>query len=403
MNPKCHVMDNFKKTFSFSTTLACFLLSISGVAQTVRIVDNNFNAPTGDEVYSTVQAAANAADPGDYIYIQPSSTTYGSVTVEKELHFVGIGFNLDKENPLPSTMLDITLRNNSGNTDNASNTSITGLTFRDLYILVYPGAPSYTLTNVTVTNCVFQEIQDACCHNYAPTDDLELVVNRVTETVDFPQRATNILLRNNVFQNSIDFNSTSTNSGLITNNIIYGTIYKNAEGDNIIIQNNNFISASGSSSAFATEMKDALIVNNIFYGRTPSIVSGGGSSSANFQGNTFTNNLSFSTGNDELPPSGGGAGNTGSGNLEGVSPMFVNVALSSTWSSSYDFSLQAGSQAIDGGSDGTDIGITGGPYPFPDVNLDLKTTAIPTIQIFNTSTLINPGDDLDVRVKAKAN
>ncbi|MEP1095886.1 MAG: hypothetical protein ABJG78_12295 [Cyclobacteriaceae bacterium] len=396
-------MKQFKNYLFLQTILACLLFSNESVAQTVRIVDNNFNAPTGNEVYATLQEAANAADPGDYIYIQPSSSSYGSVIIQKELHLVGIGFNVDKENPQPSTMLDITLRNNSGNTDNASNSTITGLTFRDLYPITYPGAPSFTLSNVTITNCVFQEIQDACCNTHVPFDNLELSENQITERVDFVQVATNILLRNNLFQSTISFNSSSANSGLVANNIIYGNIYKSAEGDNLIIQNNNFISASGSTSAFLSFMRDALIVNNIFYGRTPSITNGGGSSSANFQRNIFTNNMSFSTGNDELPPSGGGAGNTGSGNLEGVSPMFTNAPLSSTWSVSRDFSLQIGSQAIDGGSDGTDIGITGGPYPFPGVNLILKTTAIPTIQIFTTNSLINPGDDLDVRIKAKAN
>lgn len=394
-------MKQFKKTLLL-LAIAC-IIGHSSFAQTVRIVDNNFNAPTGTDVYGSIQAAANAADPGDYIYIQPSSSSYGSVIIEKELHLVGIGFNVDKENPLPSTMLDITLRNNQANTSNASNSTITGLTFRDLYPITYPGAPTFTLSNVTITNCVFQEIQDACCNTHVPTDNLTIAENRVTETMDFMSTATNILIRNNVLQGPVDFNATGAYSGTVTNNIIYTTIYKDSEGDNLIIQNNDFISASGSAAAFVTEMKDALIVNNIFFGRTPSLTTGGGSTSTNFQRNTFTNNMSFSTGNDELPPSGGGAGNTGSGNMQGVSPTFTNVPLSSTWSVTYDFSLQGGSPAIGAGTDATDIGITGGPYPFPGVNLDLKTTAIPTIQIFNTSTLINPGDDLDVRVKSKAN
>jgi hypothetical protein len=63
----------------------------------------------------------------------------------------------------------------------------------------------------------------------------------------------------------------------------------------------------------------------------------------------------------------------------------------------------AGSGAIDAGSDGTDIGITGGFYPWTEANLILKTTAGPTIEVLNTSTIINPTDPLPVRVKAKSN
>ena len=386
---------------------ALFLLGIllisSAYSQTVRIADNNFNAPTGDEIYATIQEAIDAADPGDFVYVQPSPTSYGNATIEKEIHLVGIGFNLDKDAPLTSTMLDVNFRNNIDNTSDASNSSVTGLTIRDLYTTIYPGAPTITLEGLKVSNCGIQELQNLCCNTYAPVNNLELSGNSFSETVDFANQATNVTIRNNIFFGIVHFNSSNPNSGVVSNNIFYASIGKASVGDNLIIQNNNFIGATGGNNSFAFSLIDAIIVNNVFYGRTPSLVAGGGSASANFQRNTFTNNLSFSTGDDLLPPSGGGVGNSGSGNLEATSPLFTNVPLLSTWASTYDFTLQVGSLAIDAGSDASDIGITGGPYPFTDANFILKTTSIPTIQIFNTSTVINPGDDLDVRVKARAN
>ncbi|MEP5612750.1 MAG: hypothetical protein ABJP45_10900 [Cyclobacteriaceae bacterium] len=382
-----------------------FILTIFGAtAQGVKIADNNFNAPTGDDIYPTIQAAIDAADPGDYVYVQPSPTTYGSVHIEKEIHLVGIGFNLDKDSPLQSTMLDVTLRNNIDNTSDASNSSVTGLTIRDIYTTIYPGAPTITLEGLKISNCQIQELQNLCCGTtYAPVNNMEIFGNYFTESVDFANQATNIIVRNNLFDGNVYFASSNPNSGVVSNNIFYGAVGKASQGDNLIIQNNNFIGATGSTAAFISVMIDAIVVNNIFYGRTPSVTTGGGSTSTNFQRNTFTNNLSFSTGDDLLPPAGGGISNQGSGNLEATAPLLTNVPLLSTWASTYDFTLGAGSLAIDGGSDNSDIGISGGPYPFTEVNFILKTTAIPTIQIFNTSTVINPGDDLDVRVKAKAN
>ena len=403
-------MKQYKKTiFALTILLFYFLLAFSSTAQiaspgpSVWIADNNFNAPTGSNVFPTIQEAIDAAEAGDYVYVQPSATTYGTAVIEKEIHLVGIGFNLDKDLPLTSNMSDVILRNNIDNTSNASNSTITGLSLRDVYFITYPAAPVFTLDNVTISKCIIQEIQNACCNTYVPVSNLELSDNRFTETIDFPREATNVIFRNNLFQARVTFASTNPNSGVISNNLFYTGLYKQSVGDNMIVQNNNFIGATGSTVAFSIIMIDAIIANNIFYGRTPSIDAAGGSTSANFQRNTFTNNLSFSTGNDELPPSGGGVGNSGSGNLEATSPMFVDVPLLSTWSDTYDFSLQGGSPAINGGSDGSDIGITGGPYPFTSSNFIQLTTPLPTIQSLNTNTIINPGDDLDVSIQAKAN
>jgi len=121
------------------------------------------------------------------------------------------------------------------------------------------------------------------------------------------------------------------------------------------------------------------------------------------QNNTFSNNLLFSTGDNAIPPTGGGAGNIdGGGNAVG-NPNFVNAQLLDTWSNTYDFTLQAGSPAINNGNDGTDIGITGGLNPWAGINFVLKTIDVPTIQILNTATIINSGVNLPIRVKAKSN
>lgn len=385
-------------------TIIFLLLTGPGLmAQTTRVADNNFNAPTGPYVYATIQAAVNAASPGDIIQVQPSPNTYGNVTIGiPNLTLMGIGFNLvGKDIPLTSKMGTITLTNNIDDTSDADGTIITGIQLTFLYLGKNTG-PSYTLQNILIENCAMDYIW---AQSGSPTDGIEVRGCRMWNSsyaIYSTNYLTNAIIRNNLMNGSISIAHASPGNNLITNNILFGGIYVNATGSNTTILNNDFIGATGAESAFETKLLDCIVTNNIFYGSTPSI-GNTGSTSTNFQRNVFTNNISFATGDDTLPPIGGGASNTGSGNIAASSPSFVNVQLLNAWSGAYDFTLQAGSPALNAGSDGTDMGITGGSYPFTTINFQYKTTPAPTIQILNTSTVINPGDDLPVRIKAKSN
>lgn len=381
--------------------LTTFLLVITvhvSIAQSTLIVDHNFNAPTGSHIYSTIQAAVTAASAGDIIQIQPSSTAYGNVTIDKQLTIMGIGFNLTKEIPYQSNLGNITLTSNVGSTENASGTIITGLTFNTLTLGTVPG-PSYTLADVTIHNCVIATISGP--NAGATLDNLEIYGNNITSSLRIYNLITgSSWIRNNVFRaNYLDIRSATPSTITITNNIIYAYITIIASTTTVPILNNNFIGTSPSTYAFSV-IDEKIVSNNIFYGRTPA-ANAAGTSSGNLVNSIFTYNLSISTGNDALPPA--GATNTGSNNLVGVSPALTNVPVSSTWSSTYDYTLELGSLAIDAGSDGTDIGITGGFYPWTEPNLILKTSSAPTIEILNSSAIINPGDPLPVRVKAKSN
>lgn len=390
--------------------LLILLLMLEGqsvLAQEVWVANNNFNAPTGTHIFSTIQAAVDAAAAGDVVQVQPSPNTYGNASIDKQLTLMGIGFNVDKDIPLQSMMGSITLTNNLDNTSDADGTIIKGLNFT----ILYPGfntGPAYTLDNILVRNCQLQYIYSQNVSSYSGVTNLEVRDCYLTASISgysiyFADKLSNAIIRNNLLADGIAITySFSPASNIITNNIIYGGIYVNVAGSNTTILNNNFIASSGGDAAFNSQLQDCIIANNIFYGMTPSMATGG-SSSTEFQRNVFTNNLVFSTGNDLMPPTGGGSGNSGSSNITGTSPLFTNVQLLDTWDSGYDFTLQGGSPALNAGSDATDIGISGGSYPFPDANFVLKTTHAPVIQILNTSTVINPGDDLPVRVKANSN
>jgi hypothetical protein len=204
---------------------------------------------------------------------------------------------------------------------------------------------------------------------------------------------------------NIYFASTSPGTNTISNNILYGAVGVIAEGTNTNIINNIFVGVANTTPGFYTSLRDCIVSYNIFYGVTPSIAAAG-STSVNFQRNVFTFNILHASGSDVWPPLGGGGGNTGSPNYID-SPLFTNVSLLNTWSSAYDFTLDPTSPAllanIPDGSALFDIGITGGAYPWIESNITFQPTALPVIEILNTSTIINPGDNLPVHIKATSN
>ena len=392
------------------STILFLFLSVTAFSQTTRIVDKNFNAPTGPHIYGTIQEAVDAANAGDTIQIQPSPNAYGSVTINKQLVLVGIGFNVVKDIPLTSVMNDIVLANNADNTSNASGTVITGIQLNRIYPGAVVGA-GYTLDNIKIHNCRFSYMLGTS--SYAPITNMEVYDCYITTqysgdaSLYFQNPVSTSLFRNNLMLFGIYLGSSTPGTNTITNNILYGRVAVLATGTNTNISNNNFIGAANSTYAFEQYLRDCIVSYNIFYGPTPSVAAAG-STSTNFQRNVFTFNLVHATGDQTLPPTGGApGGNSGEPNYTG-SPEFLDVQLLNTWSSAYDYTLGASSPAklanipvIDNAL--WDIGISGGVYPWTESNFSLQTTALPVIEVLNTSTIINPGDNLPVRVKVKSN
>ena len=396
--------------------LITFLFLVSTVlqAQTTLIVDHNLNAPTGPHIYSTLQAAADAANSGDTIQVQPSPTAYGNVTINKPLVLVGIGFNVVKDIPFESVIGRITLSNNTDNTTQASGTVIKGLRITTGIYTALTGA-AFTLSDITLYNNILAYVYNTNMNldNWEVYDNY--IYSAITSNACFytSWRITNSLIRNNLLMYDVYFVSASPGTNTISNNLLFGGVGILAEGTNTNIINNVFVGAANTTFAFNNYLRDCIVSYNIFYGVTPSIAATG-STSANFQRNVFSFNILHATGADVWPPAGGGGGNTGSNNYTG-SPLFTNVSLLNIWSSTYDFTLLASSPAllvnIPDDIPGPplhsgalfDIGITGGAFPWIESNMMFQPTALPVIELLNTSTIINPGDNLPVHIKATSN
>ncbi|MEO9483072.1 MAG: hypothetical protein ABJG47_06480 [Ekhidna sp.] len=362
---------------SLLTICCAVILTLQVTAQTVWIADNRPTAPTGSHIFADVTSAITAASPGDIIHIIPSQTFYPSFTITKDsLTFFGIGFNPDKDQPNKSWVdfvtiatgvfgtrisglnvnQDLTIGNGDGSTGNIfiENGDI------DRIVTTTAGSPGKALSNIVIRNCV-------------------------------------IGLRETGGQNVIFLTQeTNPTSVVITNNVIMGASstasggYGSVSVADAIIKNNLFLGNGVSDFAF-NSVTTTTVTNNIFFGRAPITDALAGT----VNNSTFTNNISFSTGNDNFPI--GADGNTGTGNFEATDPQFTGVPLADDWDFVNDPTLIGGA-GVNGGNDGTDIGPTGGTIPF-----SLTGTPLPTIKVLRLPEIIKQGDNVDATIEAEGN
>jgi hypothetical protein len=327
-------------------TIVILLMTVVAIqAQTIRVVDNNPNAPSGENVFSTIQEAHDAADPGDILHIVGSNTTYAGANLSKSLTILGDGMNPDPE-------LDTHFNSRTGTlTFSNQLDAISEIHIRGL-------ETSITLTGNTEFGVV--EIKNNIIGSVsASSTSISVNTLRITNNVISSFSVRNASVLNNVVTNA----SSTTGSQVINNLFIAGGL-----------------SGSGS-----------IINNNIFFGGS---VSGGLSTS------TLNFNLITGNNNNEFPI--GENGNTGSNNLYGVNPQFIDLPLNGgSWNFDWDPRLQEGSPAIGAGSEGTDMGVFGGSFPFNA--LINPGGPLPYIRVLNTSGVIQPGQDLLIEVEAVAN
>lgn len=400
----------------FLPVLICVLCCYLSTAQTIRIADNNPSRPGGANIYPTLQAAINAAAPGDLVYVQPSITNYGDVIIDRPITLRGIGFNTGKDIALSSIITSVALTNTVSNTSNASGTTIEGLIITN-YIAVgnQTGTFSFTIKNITISNCQATWIGRSYS-GYAPAQNITIQNCNVYGISFVDSNISQLLIYGNIITAGLGacnspFGNCALGSGTLSNAIISNNIFTQSTWNEfyqtsisgVAITNNLFIGGTDKAgSRFMTsQLTDATVTNNIFYGTTPGSCCGPGGSGG-FERNSFLNNISFGTSNDALPPAGTGVGNTGSGNQLSVDPKFTNAAYGVAWTAAMDFTLQAGSPAKNAGTDGTDIGITGGAYPLTGTNFILKSPHTPIITTLNPAAIVPQGQPIQTNIKAKS-
>lgn len=301
------------------------------------------NEPGYPAQFTDVQAAHDAAQAGDTLYVTASATAYSQLHIDRMITVIGGGYDQGG----PTTIIAMIYLTPGSD----------GSKIMSLY------APISLTMGGDNSNILIERVNGQIYGNQAGFTVNGLVVKHcVLSTVQLEPTWTNVL---------------------ITNNLISGQV-SGSYSPSVLISNNVFASTIGN--YFFYDMGYALLSNNIFYG----------SPIASAVSNcTFSNNLSYQTTDDNLPPTAGN--NVGSGNLVGVDPLFVNVPdAQGAWS--YDYHLQASSPGHNAGTDGTDIGLYGGSAP---LNVPFGgTPRLPQVTQFDLlNSTIGQGGTINVQVQ----
>ncbi|MGV3630980.1 MAG: hypothetical protein ACO1O6_07230 [Bacteroidota bacterium] len=315
--------------------LAAVGLSLTAQA-TVRTVSNHVNSPGQ---YTSLQAAHDASASGDTLYIHASDVAYGNLTMDRSLVLIGEGALPDKQLQYDTHINTINLTYAAfPATTTAAGSKFYGLLIDQVYVGYTSSASTTGLGSITFSR------------------------NKLG-AISLQKNHSNLLIYNNVINY---MGQTSSTAGSLYNCVFSNNICTYfqpiiSEGANNLISNNIFetyFNARGS-----------VVSNNVFYNYTSN-----GTVNVSTISCTFSNNLFYAF--NAVNPAIISGSNTGTGNLFDVDPVYTTPALGSqvyqyTYSNPANgpfanLHLQASSPGKNYGTDGTDIGLYGGSYPWVD-------------------------------------
>ncbi|MCK6616659.1 MAG: hypothetical protein L6Q51_03355 [Cyclobacteriaceae bacterium] len=359
---------------------------------TVRTVSNDPALPaqfttTAEGGNTSFNAAQTASSPGDTIYIYGTRFSYGNLTISKRLVVIGAGYGPNNQFGQPTRIGNLSFFRD-GSTD-ASGSVIAGLLISNNVDC----SGTLATNNITIfrirTNYIYTYV------NGSTLGSGWTIYNNIINSISggassrTSSSSTNILIANNIITSSITYFNHNT----------------------IIVDHNVFLGSSNLSS-----MWNALITNNIFV-RSSSNVFNGEVVFCTFNKNISNQNTigaasSYNPTNvfEATYLGAGGGANSGSGNLTGTNPLFVNVPNNDTYNITYNYRLQSSSPGKNYATDGTDVGIYGGSYPFPqggDPGSGFDTSPMPPIPQVTAvniqNTTIAPNGTLNVQVQGRVN
>lgn len=359
--------------------LITFCISCYTINAATITVSNNPNSPGQ---YTDLQTAINAAASGDVILVAGSNTSYGNAIInDKSLHLKGVGYSPDKQIPFDVNISMVTLGSINSNI-NSYGSIIEGF---NISLLRVEG-PSYSLTATHISNITIRRNNiDGLSIRYFVNgiNIYNNVIRYFSKDNDPASYTSNIVFSNNIVWDT--FNHEKINS------------YPTRTGS-IVVSNNLFCTTLYSSPNSISDCYNANFHNNIFYN---SISYDLGNEMCN-----FSFNISYGATNNNFNTTGT---NGGGNNLINQNPLFISE-IDSLYQNTDDFNNPNTSPVHNAGSDGTDIGIYGGAYPWPDGGASgsgfmySQEPQIPQVNQMNiTTTTIPVGGNLTVTAKGIVN
>jgi hypothetical protein len=321
--------------------IAAFLITVSARATLWRV--NNTAGASAN--FTTAQAAHDGAQPGDSIYFEPSTVSYGDLVCSKKVILIGTGYFLT-ENPETQALPNPSTLGNVNFAVGSAYSQMMGLTMNTLYL-----RDSWLIIS---RNRINGGIQIRTGESSPPSSLHDIVIQD------------NYLGTWSISEYNSGNGGNVTNL-LITNNMINAGIYLDATSVSII--QNNIVT-------YHIDVYNSQVINNIMPDNTV----------FSPRNNTYTNNIGSNTqfGNQN-------------GNQQNVSMSTVFVCWydCSGYSTDGRWQLKAGSPAIGVGAGGVDCGIFGGATPY-------VLSGLPNIPAIYSYTLYNNSNVLNVNLKVKS-
>ena len=355
----------------------CTFLSISLSAQIITI-DNN---PGSTTTYQTLQDAHDNAVSGDTIYVQPSTSSYGNVSITKALTIIGRSHS---EPGRISTIGNVTI--------GSSDIVLSGLSVNQIST-GNPGSSNPAFSGFTLTECEINStlnIGSSTLVSSAVTiENVTIRGNHIRSTLRIYGDTQDVILSNNIITTSIQIYNTSS----------------------VVISNNAF------KSTFTVSIDNytptVLIVhNNMFLFNTTN--SGGAKITLGSGEFNLTSNLTYNyatSGNNPVFETISGGTFIESGTLANTDPLFndVNPGDSDSFagSSAYnpsarladDLTLQSTSPALTGGSGGSEIGLYNNGFYYDIIG---NPKGFPILDVISYEGSVPENGNINVTIKAVA-
>jgi hypothetical protein len=268
-------------------------------------VNNNAGA---DADYTSLQAANDAANSGDTIYVEGSTTAYEGADISKKFIIIGPGYFLADNPKTQANALQATFNSNINFNTGSTGSSLAGIACPSNYIII-------SVNDIAITRCNVHIIylQGPC---------------------------QNILISQNYLNIIGVYGSGEANNSVISNNIISG--YISFPGGGPVQITNNVMT---STTANTINVYNSNINNNIVCSST---------NITQNTGNNITNNIIAA------------AGTNANGNQYNVvmANVFVDYSGALNYSDDGKWKLKPGSVAIGAGISGVDCGAFGGATPY---------------------------------------